>query len=391
MRKADSPRAADSATFACMILPLFNTPLRRAVIVTALTLFAFTDRVHAQSIQRIADSLMAAYASPEGPGASLLVVHDGRVEYMKGYGMAAVDTRTPVGAGTNFRLASLSKQFTATAIMLLEADGKLRYDDDITTLLPNLPSFAHGVTVRNLLNHTSGLPDYEDFVPDTQTVQVHDADIPALIARAAAPKFAAGTKYDYSNTGYGLLALIVERVSGRRYADFLRARIFAPLAMTNTVAHEEGRTVVAQRAYGHTIGQYGIRRTDQSNTSAVLGDGGIYSSVIDLAKWDRALEQHTLVSAAAQQIAWTPPSLPNGAKTEYGFGWFIDRDHGTMRLRHHGESRGFTNGIVRYPDKRVTVIILTNRTGGAPWDIAQKIAEVYLDPSTGGASAAWRP
>jgi CubicO group peptidase (beta-lactamase class C family) len=305
--------------------------------------------------------------------------------------MAAVDTRIPVGAGTNFRLASLSKQFTATAIMLLKIDGKLRYDDDITTLLPNLPSFAHGVTVRNLLNHTSGLPDYEDFVPDTQTVQVHDGDIPSLIARAAAPKFAPGTKYDYSNTGYGLLALIVERVSGQRYADFLRARIFTPLAMTGTVAFEDGRSVVAQRAYGHNIGQYGIRRTDQSNTSAVLGDGGIYSSVIDLAKWDRAIEQHTLVSAAEQQLAWTPPSLPNGAKTEYGFGWFVDRDHGTMRTRHHGESRGFTNGIIRYPEKRLTVIILTNRSGGAPWDIAQKIAELYLDPSTGAAAPAWRP
>jgi len=360
-------------------------------MLAALSLFALTNRVRAQSIQRTADSLMAVYASPDGPGASLLVVHDGRVEYMKGYGMAAVDTRVPVGAGTNFRLASLSKQFTATAIMLLKADGKLRYDDDITPLLPNLPAFARGVTVRNLLNHTSGLPDYEDFVPDTQTVQVHDADIPVLIARAAAPKFAPGTKYDYSNTGYGLLALIVEKVSGQRYADFLRDHIFVPLAMTGTVAFEDGRSVVAQRAYGHNVGQYGIRRTDQSNTSAVLGDGGIYSSVIDLAKWDRALEQHTLVSAAEQQLAWTPPSLPNGAKTEYGFGWFVDRDHGTMRVRHHGESRGFTNGIIRYPEKRLTVIILTNRSGGAPWDIAQKIAELYLDPSSGGASAAWRP
>src|SRR4029078_11973081 len=154
------------------------------------------------------------------------------------------DTRVPVGAGTNFRLASLSKQFTATAIMLLKADGKLRYDDDITALLPNLPAFARGVTVRNLLNHTSGLPDYEDFVPDTQTVLVHDADIPVLIARAAAPKFAPGTKYDYSNTGYGLLALIVEKVSGQRYADFLRDHIFVPLAMTGTVAFEDGRSVV---------------------------------------------------------------------------------------------------------------------------------------------------
>jgi CubicO group peptidase (beta-lactamase class C family) len=347
--------------------------------------------VSAQSLQRTTDSLMAEYAHPDGPGASLLVMHDGRVEYMKSYGFAEVDTRIPVAVGTNFRLASLSKQFTATAVMLLVADGKLHYDDDITTLLPNLPPFAHGVTVRNLLNHTGGLPDYENFVPDSQTTQVHDSDIPALIAHAISAKFAPGTRYDYSNTGYGLLALIVERVSGKPFADFLHDRIFAPLSMTGTVAYEEGRSVVKQRAYGHTINESGVHRTDQSNTSAVLGDGGIYTSVIDLAKWDRALEQHTLVSAEAQQLAWTPPTLPNGAKTEYGFGWFVDRDHGTLRLRHHGESRGFTNGIIRYPEKRLTVVILTNRTGGAPWDIAQHIAELYLDPSTGGASAPWRP
>ena len=334
---------------------------------------------------------MAAYSSSEGPGASVVVVRDGRVEYMKGYGLAEVETRRPVSSLTNFRLASLSKQFTATAVMLLVADGKLRYDDDITTLLPNLPPFAHGVTVQHLLTHTSGLPDYEDFVADSQTTQVHDADIPLLIAHATAPKFRAGTRYDYSNTGYGLLALIVEHVSRRRFADVLHDRIFAPLGMTNTVAYEEGRSTVANRAYGYSVNASGIRRTDQSNTSAVLGDGGVYSSVADLAKWNRAIEQHAIVNAEQQKLAWTPPSLPNGARTEYGFGWFIDRDHGALRLRHHGESRGFTNGIIRYPERRLSVVILTNRSGGAPWDIAQKIAELYLDPATGGAAPAWRP
>ncbi|MEP6733674.1 MAG: serine hydrolase domain-containing protein [bacterium] len=347
--------------------------------------------VLAQNPHRIADSLMAQYAAPTSPGASLIVIRNGHTDYVKSYGLADVDARVAVTPETNFRLASLSKQFTATAIMLLVADHKLRYDDDITTRLPDLPSFARGVTVRNLLNHTGGLPDYEDFVPDSQTVQVHDRDIPSLIAHATKPKFTAGTRYDYSNTGYGLLALIVEHVSGKRYADFLHHRIFAPLGMAGTVAHEDGRSAVSHRAYGHAVDPSGIRRTDQSNTSAVLGDGGIYSSVIDLAKWDHALERHTLVSAREQMLAWTPPSLPNAAKTEYGFGWFVDHDHGAMRLRHHGESRGFTNGIIRYPDKRLTVIVLTNRSGGAPWDIAQKIAELYLDPSTGGASAPWRP
>ena len=334
---------------------------------------------------------MAPYAAAGGPGASLLVLHDGRVAYQKSYGLADVEQHVAVTSATNFRLASLSKQFTATAVMLLVADGKLHYDDDVTTLVAGLPAFAHGVTVRQLLNHTSGLPDYEDFVPDSQTTQVHDRDIPALIAHAAAPKFAAGTRYAYSNTGYALLALIVEHQSGRGYAAFVRDRIFTPLGMTGTVAFEEGRSTVSHRAWGYTVSTSGIRRTDQSNTSAVLGDGGIYSSVADLARWDNALERHTLVPAKEQRLAWTPPSLSSGAKTEYGFGWFVDREQGTTRLRHHGESRGFTNGVVRFPEQRLTVIVLTNRTGGSPWDIAQKIAEHVLGPAVLPPSAAWRP
>lgn len=333
-----------------------------------------------------ADALMAPYAQPDGPGASLLVVRDGRIAYAKGFGLADVEARTPVTPETNFRLASLSKQFTATAIMLLAREGKLRYDDSVTTIVYGLPRWADGITLRQLLNHTSGLPDYEDFVPDSQSAQVHDSEIPALIARAPGLKFAPGTRYEYSNSGYVLLALVVERVSGKRFADFLNERIFATLGMRNTVALEEGRSTVANRAYGYTIDSAGVvHRTDQSSTSATLGDGGIYSSAADLAKWDGALERHTLVSADAQRLAWTPPTLPGGAPSEYGFGWFVDNDRGALRLSHHGESRGFTNVILRYPDRRLTVVILTNRTGGAPWDVAQRIAELYMDPPLPGA------
>jgi len=346
--------------------------------------------LHAQRAERAIDSLMARYAQPNGPGASLLVVRDGRVVLAQGYGLANVERHEPVTPQTNFRLASLSKQFTATAIMLLVADGRLHYDDSITTLVAGLPAFARGVTVRHLLNHTSGLPAYEDFVPDTQTAQVHDADVPALISHASGLKFAPGTRYEYSNTGYCLLALVVEHVTGQRFAEVLRQRIFTPLGMTNTMAREE-RTVVPHRAYGYTVRPTGVQRTDQSNTSATLGDGGIYSNVVDLAKWDRALAQHTLVSASAQRLAWTPPVLPEGAVTEYGFGWFVDRARGTMRLWHYGESRGFTNAILRYPERRFTVVILTNRTGGTPWDIAEQVADLYLPPADGVATTPRRP
>jgi CubicO group peptidase (beta-lactamase class C family) len=368
------------------------TRVRRVGALAALALaVAPMTSAHSQSLHRSIDSVMAVYAQPAGPGASLLVVRDGRVAYMKGYGLADVEQTVPVTAQTDFRLASLSKQFTATAVMLLVADGRLRYDDDVSTLVAGLPAFARGITVRNLLNHTSGLPDYEDFVPDSQTAQVHDRDVPALISHAAAMKFAPGTRYAYSNTGYCLLALVVEHASGRRFADFLHDRIFAPLGMSGTLAFEEGRSTVPHRAYGYTVRPSGVIRTDQSNTSGTLGDGGIYTSVTDLVKWDRALERHTLVSAAAQQLAWTPPSLPGGAATDYGFGWFVDRARGTTRLWHYGESRGFTNAILRYPARRLTVVILTNRTGGKPWDLAERIADLYLPPAGGVPTPPPRP
>ncbi|MEO7457420.1 MAG: serine hydrolase domain-containing protein [Gemmatimonadaceae bacterium] len=335
------------------------------------------------------DSLMAPYADASGPGASVMVLRHGAVVYAKAYGLADVDSQAPVTTATNFRLASLSKQFTATTVMMLAGKGRLAYDDEITRYVSGLPAFARGVTVRQLLNHTSGLPDYEDFVPDTQTVQAHDGDVPAFISHAAAPKFAAGTKYDYSNTGYALLALIVERVTGQRYADALRTMIFTPLGMTGTVAYEAGRSTVTHRAYGHSVRGGVVKRTDQSNTSAVLGDGGIYSSAVDMAKWHRAMDAHILVSAEAQRMAWTPPVLPAGAKTEYGFGWFADSVGGLLRVRHHGESRGFTNGVVKFPAQRLTVVVLTNRSGGAPWDVAQHVAEEYLGPAV--RSAPWRP
>jgi CubicO group peptidase (beta-lactamase class C family) len=361
-------------------------------IALALSLLASpTTALFAQAHARSIDSLMAGYAAPDGPGASVLVIKDGRTVFTKGYGRADIERGVAVTPATNFRLASLTKQFTATAVMLLVADHRLRYDDDITTLVAGLPAFARGVTVRHLLTHTGGLPDYEDFVPDSQTAQVHDADIPRLIGQAAGPKFAAGTRYAYSNTGYGLLALIIERAADMGYARFLHQRIFAPLHMTGTVAYEEGRSIVPHRAYGYTLDGAVPRRTDQSNTSAVLGDGGIYSSADDLAKWIVAQERHTLLSAAAQRLAWTPPSLPGGARTEYGFGWFVDHDRGALRLRHHGESRGFTNGIIHYPERQLAVVVLTNRTGSAPWDIAQRIAELYLGPSTVPPSPAWHP
>jgi CubicO group peptidase (beta-lactamase class C family) len=275
-------------------------------------------------------------------------------------------------------LASVSKQFTAMAVMLLAKDGKLRYDQPIRDFLAELPPATQAVTVRHLLNHTSGLWDYEALIPENRTAQLNDDDVLTLVASKDSLSTAPGTAYCYSNSGYVLLGMIVARASGMSFPEFLRARIFVPLGMQSSVAHVEGVDTVPGRAYGYSPRSGAFVQTDQSVTSATLGDGGIYSNVDDLARWDRALSGETLIDRASLAMATTPPALPGGAVTEYGFGWFIDQYRGLKRWRHTGETSGFRNAILRFPDRRLTIVILTNRSSGEPQAIAERIADRLL-------------
>jgi CubicO group peptidase (beta-lactamase class C family) len=188
----------------------------------------------------------------------------------------------------------------------------------------------------------------------------------------------------------GAILRIVERVSGERYAQFLQHRIFGPLGMRGTMAYEEGRSPLTNRAYGHRVRGDSVRRTDQSNTSAVLGDGGIYSSVDDLVLWDAALAAGTLIPDSLWRDATTPYRVSDGRHTEYGYGWFIDRFDGHLRHRHHGETRGFTNSIYRFPEQRLTTIVLTNRSDAAPWEKNDAIARLHLALASTGLDSAVR-
>ncbi|MGH7522181.1 MAG: serine hydrolase domain-containing protein [Gemmatimonadales bacterium] len=327
---------------------------------------------------RAVDSLFAAYTGNAVPGASVVVIRDGEVVVRRAHGMADLDRRIAAALETDYRLASVSKQFTATAVMLLAQDGKLRYEQPVRDFLPELPPAARAVTVRHLLNHTSGLWDYEALIPASQTTQLNDDDVLALVASKDALSSPPATTYCYSNSGYVLLGIMVARASGMSFPDFVRTRIFEPLGMRASVAHVEGRDTVPQRAYGYSPRGGSFVQTDQSVTSATLGDGGIYTNVDDMVRWDRALSSNTLVPAAAMTEATTPPTLPGGAVTEYGFGWFIDRYRGVNRWRHTGETSGFRNAIMRFPDRRLTIIILTNRSSGEPQAIAERIADRLL-------------
>lgn len=339
------------------------------------------------------------------PGLAALVRKDGKTVFARGYGVRDLRSRARVDPATGFRLASVTKQFTAMAAMLLVRDGKLRYEDTLTDLLPAFPAYGKGITVRHLLTHTSGLPDYEDLMAAaekgraplwTRERQIQDDDVLALLRGETRGHFAPGTSWAYSNSGYVVLGLVVARVSGKPFGDVLRERIFEPLEMRHSLAYVKGRHEVDRRAFGHTRGDAGFREADQSPTSATLGDGGVYSSLEDLAKWDDALRVSTLLSAGAMRPALTPVRLDDGSEprwpaeaggdnlapgrpVSYGFGWFLDPWQGRARAWHHGSTSGFRAVIERFPDDRLTVVILANRDDLDLQSLATAVAEPYLE------------
>ena len=307
----------------------------------------------------------------EGPGAAVAVIRNGTsAYYVSGY--ASLELRERITSATNFRLASITKQFTAAAILLLIEDGKLTLEDRAGRWLPSLPPATNTMTLRHLLTHTSGLVDYEDVIPATLMDQLHDDDVLQLLESQDRTYFAPGTSYRYSNSGYALLALIVGKASGLSFAQFLDARIFRPLGMLNTVAHEDGVSRMMHRAFGYSEVDHAWQRTDQSQTSAVLGDGGIYSSLDDLAKWDAALYDERLLKSSSLRMAFAPSTRTDDPSIEYGFGWRITGE----TVWHSGETIGFRNVIVRYPQRRLTVIMLTNRNEPAPYATALEIARL---------------
>jgi CubicO group peptidase (beta-lactamase class C family) len=316
------------------------------------------------------DALLHNYTG-DVPGAAVLVLRDGQPVVRASYGLADLETGTPTTPETNYRLASMTKQFTAASILLLAEDGHLTLDDRAHEWLPSLPQAAETVTIRHLLTHTSGLIDYEDVIPESVTAQLHDADVLRLLETQERSYFRPGAGYRYSNSGYALLALIVQRASGKTFATFLRERIFQPLGMFNTVAYEDGVSTVRNRAFGYTHEAARWNRTDQDQTSAVLGDGGIYSSIDDLAKWDAALYDSRLLQSSSLEAAFKPATRTDDPDVEYGYGWRITGE----TLWHSGESVGFRNVIVRYPKRHMTVVVLTNRNEPEPYPLALEIAK----------------
>jgi CubicO group peptidase (beta-lactamase class C family) len=368
------------------------------------------------AMQAKINAILVPLADEHSPGLAVLVLKDGKKLFEHSYGVRDLQSAAKIDAHTNFRLASCSKQFTAMAIMLLVHDGKLRYDQTLTEIFPDFPAYGKSITIRNLLNHTAGLQDYETLMDQadapnstyafahhwTEKNQIQDAEALTLLEQTDHAMFPPATQWYYSNSGYVILGLIVAKISGQPFADFLHNRIFAPLKMHNTVAYQQGKNHITNRAYGHTKEANTWQQTDQSPTSATLGDGGIYSSLEDLAKWDEALRTNQLLSKEEMQPALTPfvfadgkqpawpanSDRPAGTPALYGFGWFLDPYKNHSRTWHYGETQGFRSYIVRFTKNNATtnnaladttIIILCNRTDLTPESLALQLADLLVD------------
>ena len=270
------------------------------------------------------DSIFGGQVKPDEPGFAMLIRYGGKDVYTRVDGVRDLRTKARIDAHTNFRLASFTKQFTAMAVMLLVRDGKLRYDQTLTEVFPDFPAYGKDITIRSLLNHTGGLLDYEDLMKAAEKTkgplwsserQIQDDEVFGLLKKETKGKFAPGTSWSYSNSGYVVLGLIVAKASGQPYGDFLHAHIFSPLHMDHTILYQKGKNEITNRAYGHSKEGDALKETDQSSTSATLGDGGIYSNLEDLAKWDDALRNRTLLTADEFSPALVPAKLKDGSPT----------------------------------------------------------------------------
>jgi len=356
--------------------------MRTIRLILPAIIMAFSPAVARSAADRRTDAVDGFFREcnrPDVPGACVMVIQNGKALLSRSYGLANCEDHIPCAPETNFRLASVTKQFTAMAIMILADRKQLSLDDPITKYFPEFPPYGEPITIRHLLNHTSGLADYEDLIPKGTLLPVLDINVLRLLQKQEKTLFPPGTQFRYSNSGYAFLALIVEKVSGKSFASFLRENIFQALHMIGTVAYEAGVSVVQNRAYGYTPTGDSFTRTDQSLTSSVLGDGGVYSSINDLKRWDQALDTTRLVSRKMLKEAFTAgPATRHDKAVDYGFGWFLSEYRGLREVWHSGNTVGFTTRIERFPEKRFTVIILANRNQAALADLANQIVDLFL-------------
>lgn len=349
----------------------------------ASTLVAYAAPATAAANQALAqqiDASIRGHYKADEPGATVIVTRGGAPVLRKAYGMADTASKQAMDAAMTLRMGSITKQFTAVAILMLAEDGKLALTDPITRFLPDYPTQGKTITVEHLLTHTSGIQSYTGKPAYGQTME-KDFTVSQMIDgfKNDPMLFAPGERFDYNNSGYFLLGAIVEKVSGQTYAEFLAQRIFTPLGMAHT-AYEGNERSSGPRAAGHSKGKSGFSPARALSMTQPYAAGALVSNVDDLARWDQAITDGKLLNAASWKKAFTPYTLANGKSTGYGYGWEIGKLNGANTIAHGGGINGFSTYALRIPEEKVYVAVLSNADSGGsdPHMVAAKAAALAI-------------
>lgn len=373
----------------------------RGCIAAGVALLAFLCvSARAQTTNARLDALLNDWKEKNAPGMAAALIRDGRIEYRKVFGFADLEARKPITTDTQFLLASLTKQFTAMAIMILAERHMLQFDDTLAKFCPEFPGYARTITIRHLLNHTAGLTQYQELLvgkPDANYFRssksppaAHEftvAEALQVLSRQQKLRFTPGEKFEYSDSAYVVLAQIIERASGKRYAEFFKESIFDPLGMKDTLVVDERKQKVPRLALGYAKRDGHWQDITYSPENSIYGEDGIYSTIHDLYKWDQALYTERLVSRSTLEMAFTPGRTNDGKEimtgilthpSAYGFGWFISSMQGEKVVEHSGGWSGYATHLLRVPSRGVTAIVLTNSSNDDVPDIAWEMAEIAL-------------
>lgn len=339
-------------------------------IIAFIFLLLHASHIYAQTnndnnLTNTLDSLITTQFKQNEPGISVLIANKNGVVYKKAFGSANVELNVPMQPGMIFRIGSITKQFTAIGILQLAEQGKISLQDSIQKFISNFPSKGHTITIENLLTHTSGIPDYSN-ADTTHNLYIERYDFtPEQIIKAfdyMPLEFTPGTKYNYSNSGYVLLAYIIQQVTGQDYHQYIKQNVIDSAGLQHTLfAHEH--TIIPNRVEGYTRDRGFFENNEYQTASMAFGCGDLMSTTEDLYQWNKALLDYKLVSKDMLQKAFTPYKLNDDSYTNYGYGWFID-SFGIKRIHHEGQVSGFTALEAYYPDSDVYVSILTNQLSG---------------------------
>ena len=352
--------------------------MKPALLITFLTLCLLPNSSSAQQISKAASKIDRVVNEQmhanKIPGMSLAVLRKGKIVLLKSYGLANVEHQVPVKPETIFQSGSMGKQFTAATVMILAQENKLSLDDRISKYFPDLPATWKDITVWHLLTHTSGLGDYP---PEIDLKRDYTEDELLAAFKKAPLDFEPGTSWNYSNSGYVTLGILIGKITGKFYGDFVKERLFQPLDMTTAQIISEA-DIVPNRSAGYRLVKGELKNQEWVSPSTnSTADGSYYVSILDLAKWDAALYTDRPLTQSSRDKIWTPAKLRAGSTKDYGFGWHLGNYHGHRLAFHGGAWQGFKTFIIRFLDTELTIIFLANSWETRDFKLARALAAAF--------------